>query len=170
MTGQEGDAVERLNRLWPQLLLALSRPGRRAEAIAAYREVHAILGAELGIDPEPVRPLIATSTAELRAATEAEFVELLRTVHVRSGLSLPELSRRAGPVLLPRSQVYSLLKRGKLPTKPGQVRAFVSTCGLSEPQVARVMELWATLREQTELAVRGPEDDKPFAILIVRSA
>ena len=41
---------------------------------------------------------------------------------------------------------------------------------MPEPQVARVMELWATLREQTELAVSGPENDKPFAILIVRSA
>lgn len=170
MTATEGDTLDRLNRLWPQLLLGLSRPGRRAEAIAAYREVHAILEAELGTGAEQVRPLIPTSTTELRAATEAEFVALLRKIHARSGLTLPELSRRAGAVTLPRSQAYSLLKRDKLPTKPDQVRAFVSTCGLSEPQVARVMELWATLREQTELAVRGPEDDKPFAILIVRSA
>ncbi|MGW6444011.1 BTAD domain-containing putative transcriptional regulator [Lentzea sp. NPDC055074] len=170
MTGQEGDVLERLTRLWPQLLAGLSRPGRRAEAIAAYREVHAILGAELGLDVEAVRPLMPTSTAELRAATEAEFVALLRKIHARSGLTLPELSRRAGAATLPRSQVYSLLKRDRLPTKPDQVRAFVSTCGLSEPQVARVMELWATLREQTELAVRGPQDEKPFAILIVRSA
>lgn len=169
MTYPEGDPLERLNRLWSQLLLGLSRPGRRAEALAAYREVRVILRAELGIDPEPALPLIATSTAELRAATAAEFIELLRTIHVRSGLTLPEVSRRAGQVL-PRSQVYSLLKRGKLPTKPEQVQAFVTICGLTEPQVARVMELWATLREQTEVAVSGPEDDKPFAILIVRTA
>ncbi|SDP83420.1 BTAD domain-containing putative transcriptional regulator [Lentzea jiangxiensis] len=169
MTYPEGDPLERLNRLWSQLVSGLSRPGRRAEAIAAYREVSALLTAELGIGPDPVRPLVATSTAELRAATEAEFVELLRTIHARSGLTLPELSRRAGQVL-PRSQVYSLLKRARLPTKPEQVRTFVTICGLPEPQVARVMELWATLREQTELAVRGPEDEKPFAILIVRTA
>ncbi len=169
MTYPEGDPLERLNRLWSQLMLGLSRSGRRTEALAAYREVRAILGAELGIDPEPALPLIATSTAELRAATEAEFIELMRTVHLRSGLTLPEVSRRAGQVL-PRSQVYSLFKRAKLPTKAEQVRAFVTICGLPEPQVARVMELWATLREQTELAVRGPEDEKPFAILIVRSA
>lgn len=169
MTYPEGDPLERLNRLWSQLMLGLSRTGRRAEALAAYREVRAILGTEFGIDPEPARPLIATSTAELRAATEAEFIDLLRTIRVRSGLTPPEISRKAGQVL-PRSQVYSLLKRGKLPTKPEQVRAFVTICGLPEPQVARVMELWATLREQTELAVSSPEDDKPFAILIVRSA
>ncbi|MEV6240051.1 BTAD domain-containing putative transcriptional regulator [Lentzea sp. NPDC051838] len=169
MTYPEGDPLERLNRLWAQLVGGLSRSGRRAEALAAYREVRMILGAELGVDPEPGWPLIATSTAELRAATAAEFIELLRTIHVRSGLTLPEVSRRAGQVL-PRSQAYSLLKRGKLPTKPDQVRAFVTICGLPAPQVARVMELWATLREQTELAVSGPEDDKPFAILIVRSA
>jgi hypothetical protein len=169
MTCPDGDPLERLNRLWSQLMLALSRSGRRAEALAAYREVRVILRTELGIDPDPALPLIATSTAELRAATEAEFIDLLRLVQVRSGLTLPEISRRAGQVL-PRSQVYSLLKRRKLPTKPEQVRAFVTICGLPEPQVARVMELWATLREQVELAVSGPEDERPFAILIVRSA
>ena len=63
---------------------------------------------------------------------------------------MPEISRRAGTTL-PRSQVYSLFRRCKLPTKPGQVRAFVTICGLPEPQVARVMELWATLREQAAL-------------------
>lgn len=169
MSHPEGDPLERLNRLWSQLMLGLSRSGRRAEALAAYCEVRVILRAELGIDPDPALPLVATATAELRAATAAEFIDLLRLIHARSGLTLPEISRRAGRVL-PRSQVYSLLKRGKLPTKPEQVRTFVTICGLPEPQVARVMELWATLREQTELAVRGPEDDKPFAILIVRSA
>lgn len=169
MTCPDGESVERLNRLWAQLLHGMSRQGRRSEAIAAYHEVSAILESELGIGSRPARPLLATSTAELRAATEAEFVELLRTIRARSGLSLPEIHRRAGRVL-PRSQVYSLLKRDRLPTKPEQVRAFVSICGLPEPQVARVMELWATLREQTELAVRGPEGEKPFAILIVRGA
>jgi hypothetical protein len=169
MTCPDGDPLERLNRLWSQLMLALSRSGRRTEALAAYREVRVILRTELGIDPDPALPLIATSTAELRAATEAEFIDLLRLVQVRSGLTLPEISRRAGQVL-PRSQVYSLLKRRKLPTKPEQVRAFVTICGLPEPQVARVMELWATLREQVELAVTTPDDEKPFAILIVRTA
>lgn len=150
MTQSSGDPLERLNRLWSQLMLALSRSGRRAEALAVYREVRVILRAELGVEAESALPLVATSTAELRAATAAEFIKLLRMIHARCGLSLPEISRRAGQVL-PRSQVYSLLKRGKLPTKPEQVRAFVTICGLPEPQVARVMELWATLREQAEL-------------------
>ncbi|SEP78541.1 transcriptional activator domain-containing protein [Lentzea xinjiangensis] len=150
MSHPEGDPLERLNRLWSQLVAGLARPGPRSEAIAAYREVNALLAAELGLGHEPVRPLVATSAAELRAATEAEFIELLRTVRVRSGLTLPEISRRAGGVL-PRSQVYSLLRRGKLPTKPHQVRTFVTICGLPEQQVARVMELWATLRERAGL-------------------
>jgi hypothetical protein len=169
MTYPEGDPLERLNRLWSQVVLGLSRSGRRTEALTAFRELRLILRTELGVDPDPALPLIATSTAELRAATAAEFVELMRLIQVRSGLTLPEVSRRAGR-LLPRSQVYSLLKRRTLPTKPDQVRAFVSICGLPEPQVARVMELWATLREQTELAVSDPGDEKPFAILILRSA
>ncbi|MFI6098631.1 BTAD domain-containing putative transcriptional regulator [Lentzea sp. NPDC051213] len=152
MTQPSGDPLERLNRLWAQLMGALARSGRRAEALAAYREVRVILGTELGIDPEVALPLIPTPATELRAATAAEFIDLLRTIHVRSGLTLPEIARRAGRVL-PRSQIYSLLKRGKLPTKPEQVRAFVTICGLPESRVARVMELWATLREQTELVV-----------------
>ena len=56
MTCPDGDPLERLNRLWSQLMLALPRSGRRAEALAAYREVRVILGAELGIDPEPALP------------------------------------------------------------------------------------------------------------------
>ncbi len=103
------------------------------------------------LNPESAPPLITTSPAELRATTATEFIALLRTIHLRSGLTLPEISRRAGQVL-PRSQVYSLLKRGKLPTKPEQVRAFVKICGLPDSHVARVMELWVTLR--------GTEDEK----------
>jgi DNA-binding SARP family transcriptional activator len=40
-------------RLWSQLMLALYRSGRRADALAAYQQVHAVLRDELGIDPTP---------------------------------------------------------------------------------------------------------------------
>jgi DNA-binding SARP family transcriptional activator len=38
-------------RLWAQHMLALYRSGRRAEALAAYQEVYALLDRELGIGP-----------------------------------------------------------------------------------------------------------------------
>jgi len=40
-------------RFWEQLLLALSRAGRPAEAAAAYRRVSTLLADELGLDPSP---------------------------------------------------------------------------------------------------------------------
>lgn len=86
-------------------------------------------------------PLVPTTAAELHASTAAEFAALLRKIQVRSGLSVPEVARRAG---LPRSQAYSMLTRGTLPTKPAQVRLFVTTCGLPEPLVAVVMGLWVS--------------------------
>lgn len=38
-------------RQWAQLMLALYRCGRRAEALAAYQRIHRVLSTELGIEP-----------------------------------------------------------------------------------------------------------------------
>jgi DNA-binding SARP family transcriptional activator len=45
------DAHPFRERLWSLLLLALDRSGRQGEALAAYRELYALLQAELGIQP-----------------------------------------------------------------------------------------------------------------------
>jgi len=39
--------------LWARLLVALDRSGRRAEALARYETVRALIAAELGVDPDP---------------------------------------------------------------------------------------------------------------------
>jgi len=61
--GRHRDAVSPLtlligeNRLsealWAQFMLALHRCGRRADALAAYRDVYALLRDELGVEPGP---------------------------------------------------------------------------------------------------------------------
>jgi predicted ATPase/DNA-binding SARP family transcriptional activator len=38
-------------RLWRQLILALYRSGRQADSLAAFREAHSLLDAELGLEP-----------------------------------------------------------------------------------------------------------------------
>src|SRR5262249_15240596 len=45
-------------RFWSQLMLALYRGGRQADALAAYRRVRALLAGELGVEPgEELRSL-----------------------------------------------------------------------------------------------------------------
>lgn len=61
--GRHGDLVAELEalvaaeprreRLVGQLMLALYRSGRQAEALEAYRDAHRLLGDELGLDPGP---------------------------------------------------------------------------------------------------------------------
>jgi len=61
--GQHADLVGELRRLvadhplreelWGQLMLALDRSGRRADALKTYREVYRLLDAELGVAPGP---------------------------------------------------------------------------------------------------------------------
>ncbi len=40
-------------RPWEQLILVLYRSGRQVDALAAYRQVHALLNEELGVEPGP---------------------------------------------------------------------------------------------------------------------
>jgi DNA-binding SARP family transcriptional activator len=78
--GRAGDAVVRLEahvaanplreHAWGQLMLALYRLGRQADALRAYQEVRGVLTEELGIEPNP-------ALRELEAAILQQRPELL---------------------------------------------------------------------------------------------
>jgi DNA-binding SARP family transcriptional activator/tetratricopeptide (TPR) repeat protein len=79
--GRHGELVAELRELceryplreglWAQLLVALYRCGRQADALAAYRRVRGLLAEELGIDPGPglqrLHQAILTSDPALQA-------------------------------------------------------------------------------------------------------
>ena len=97
----------------------------------------------------PAAPIHAS---ELQATSVAEFLDLLRELLKRSGVTRKRIAERSG---VPQSTVYHLLspKTTTLPTKMGQVRALAIACGLASDQVERVVRLWAELRELPAVAV-----------------
>lgn len=100
---------------------------------------------------EPARYLAEVPTAmyEIDAETTVEFIELLRMLIVRSGVTKHQVARRApstGPGKLNPSQLYSLLDRGTLPRSAAQMRSLGEACGLDEHQTQQLLRVWATLR------------------------
>jgi DNA-binding SARP family transcriptional activator len=91
-------------RLWAQLMLALYRAGRQAEALAAYRRAHATLVDELGIEPGP-------ALRELQRSILVQQPTLVRSTSLAT--AAPVLERAAA--LLPmgaRERAQSLYEYG----------------------------------------------------------
>lgn len=102
-------------------------------------------------NPEPAKvhePAVATGDSELQATTAEEFLDLLRLLQKRSGLSFAKLADRAGADLS-KSQAHAMVKEGRtrLPVRADQVRLFATACGLNAQQADRVVRLWAELRD-----------------------
>jgi DNA-binding SARP family transcriptional activator/tetratricopeptide (TPR) repeat protein len=74
-------------RLWGQLMIALYRDGRQAEALAAYRSVRDRLVDDLGVEPGP-------ELRELESAILRQDAELQRPT--TSGRPAPTRARRSG--------------------------------------------------------------------------
>jgi WD40 repeat protein/DNA-binding SARP family transcriptional activator len=92
-------------RLWAQLLLALYRSGRQADALLAYQRARSVLVEELGIDP-------GAELRRLHAAVLAQDpgLDLRPTGEAAAARELPEALHAAGPPFVGRSAELAWLR------------------------------------------------------------
>jgi WD40 repeat protein/DNA-binding SARP family transcriptional activator/ABC-type cobalamin/Fe3+-siderophores transport system ATPase subunit len=85
-------------RLWAQLLLALYRAGRQADALLAYQRARSILVEELGIDP-------GAELRRLQAAVLAQdpVLDLSLAAEAAAARELPEALQPVGPPFVGRA-------------------------------------------------------------------
>ncbi|MCG8919435.1 helix-turn-helix domain-containing protein [Actinokineospora sp. PR83] len=83
----------------------------------------------------------------ITAATEAEFLALLRAILTRSGRTAGQVATYTG---MPRSTAYRYVseKNTSLPKDPEQLRAFAQACRLPSEHVEELLATWQHLREQ----------------------
>ena len=91
-------------RLCGQLMLALYRSGRQAEALEAYRRVHRNLDEQLGIEPGP-----ALRELERRILNQDESLEGRASVPSRARRRWPAVALAAGALLLAAAAIAALL-------------------------------------------------------------
>jgi DNA-binding SARP family transcriptional activator len=127
-------------RLWAQLMLALYRSGRQADAVSTYRRAHRAFADELGIEPgSHLRDLQRAMLAQSPALDQPDY-ELAPTLE------------RAAPLLAkaPAERVRSLLDYGNALVTLGENRQAYSTFQAAQRMAAaageRVLEEHALLK------------------------
>jgi DNA-binding SARP family transcriptional activator len=117
-------------RIWGQLMLALYRAGRQADALAAYRRAHQMFRGELGIQP-------GIGLRELERAILAQDAALDDPAH-RLGSTL----ERAAAILPgePRERAESLYEYALALLRTGEQRRAVSTLEAAMRMAAAVRE------------------------------
>ena len=126
-------------RLWAQLMLALYRSGRQADAVAAYRRAHRALADGLGIEPGvPLRELQRAILAQDPALDELDYQ--LGTTLERAAAIIP----REAP-----EQARSLYEYGCALIELGESRQGAATLKAAERMAAATGE--RTLEERARL-------------------
>lgn len=143
VTGELEGLVERhplRERLWAQLMLALYRSGRQAEAVSTYRRAHQAFADELGIEPgSHLRDLQRAMLAQSPALDQPDY-------------ELAPVLERAAPMLAraPAERVRSLLDYGNALIALGENRQAYSTFQAAQRMAAateeRVLEEHALLK------------------------
>jgi DNA-binding SARP family transcriptional activator len=154
-------------RLWAQLLLALYRSDRQADALLAYQRARSILVEELGIDP-------GAELRRLQAAVLAQdpVLELPRTL-AATAHELPEALQAVGPVFVGRSAELAWLRAAWARATQGQgaVVFVAGRRGMGKTRLAA--ELAREVHSQGGRVLYGrctpaaPEPLQPFAQLLV---
>ncbi|MCX6466768.1 MAG: BTAD domain-containing putative transcriptional regulator, partial [Pseudonocardiales bacterium] len=131
-------------RRWTQLMLALYRDGRQAEALEAYRRLRAVLATQLGVDPGP----------------EARRLEAAVLAHDEALLALPRPARRgrSAPCVGRDRELAVLLRRvAAAADGDGGVVLVRGEPGIGKTRLLAELGAAAAARGATVLSGRCPE-------------
>lgn len=95
---------------------------------------------------------------EARVTTVAEFLEMLRIIHQRSGRTANHIAEVAA---IPRSTAYRYVspQNTVLPSKPEYLERLLRVCKLQPRDIKRVMRVWEQLASTSKPEPSGPQEN-----------
>ena len=179
-------------RRWGQLMLALYRSGRQADALARYQALRALLADELGLDPSPdlgkLEQQILLQDPELAAPGEAAapaaparplpapvttFVgRAFETAELAAAMRANRLVTVAGPGGVGKSRLAVELVRAHHGEEPADLVAFAELAGVADPAlvpaaVAATLGIDESGGTPLETALGGALDDDRGALIVL---